>query len=98
MQPPTQLLCAPRAFVGTLSLAPDSLKQHLTLLKQSVSSLEVAQQLARRNTGTLLMPYAERLLLNSGDVAQLLNISQVGTSAGGQEQRELYCQRALLSI
>jgi hypothetical protein len=79
MPPPVQLLAAPRAFVHTLQLAPDKLRAHLELLKCSVSSLKVAQQVARRYTGALLTPSAEQLLVNAKDVGELLALPQVGT-------------------
>jgi hypothetical protein len=78
MPPPVQLLCAPRAFVGTLTLPPDSLARHLSLLKGCVSSLEVAQEVARCHTGALLAPSAEALLGNAQSVGQLLGLAQVG--------------------
>lgn len=89
MPPPVQLLCAPRAFVGTLTLPPDSLSRHLLLLKGCVSSLEVAQEVARRHTGALLAPSAEQLLENAKDLGHLLGLAQVSRGAwlsGGRHQ------------
>lgn len=77
MQPPVQLLSVPRAFVSALQLPTDNLRWHLQLLKMSVSSLDVAQQIAQRYTSALLSPSAERLLTNSPRVGGLLNLSQV---------------------
>lgn len=81
MPPPVQLLCAPRAFVGTLTLPPDSLARHLLLLKGCVSSLGVAQEVTRLHTGALLAPSAEQLLAHARDVGQLLGLAQVSRGA-----------------
>jgi hypothetical protein len=77
MQPPVQLLSAPRAFVRALSLPQASLAQHLLLLRQSVSSLQLAQQLAQRYTGVLLDASVWQLLMHVEDVRQMLDLPQV---------------------
>lgn len=77
MQPPVQLLSAPRAFVRALFLPQASLAQHLLLLRQSVSTLQLAQQLAQQYTGVLLDANAWQLLMHVQDVGRLLNLPQV---------------------